>query len=137
MQAPRRSSPRSTCSCTKERSRSCRFRRGEACLAPTYSDPSALPRRVLAKIFGIARALLPRRVAAPFKVAARHVCAVAYAEEKRAGGSVGVFVQLARRMHHEGARHDVDRLTRRAHPAAALEAKVNLGRMRMAVVGTD
>src|ERR1700674_5076746 len=70
-------------------------------------------------------------------MAARHVHAVADAEQQHALRPVDVFVQLARRMHHERARHDVDRLLRRAHLAAALEAEINLGRVGMTVIGAD
>src|SRR5262249_19142410 len=40
-------------------------------------------------------------------------------------------------MHHKRAGHDIDRLAVRAHFAATLEAKVDLGRMRMAVIRAD
>src|SRR5262245_18022026 len=40
-------------------------------------------------------------------------------------------------MHHERARHDVDRLPGRAHLAAALEAEIDLGGVGMAVIGAD
>src|SRR6516165_12831 len=70
-------------------------------------------------------------------MAARHVRPVTHPKQHRARGSVGVFVHLARRMHHECARHHIHRLRRRAHLAAALEAEIDLGRMRMAVIGTD
>src|SRR5258707_7150023 len=46
-------------------------------------------------------------------------------------------MQLAARMHHERAWHDVDRLGGRAHDAAAGEAEIDLGRERMAVIGAD
>src|SRR5206468_12586844 len=89
------------------------------------------------EIGGVLRGLPPLAVAAPFDMAARHVGTVAHAEEERAAGPVLVFVQLARRVHHKRARHDRDSLLRRAHPPAALEAEIDLGRVRMAVVGAD
>src|SRR5262249_4361180 len=46
-------------------------------------------------------------------------------------------MELARRVPHERARPDGDGLVRRAHRAATLKAEVNLGRLRMAVVGAD
>src|SRR5262249_39473646 len=83
------------------------------------------------------RRLPPLRIAAPVEVAARHVGAVAHAEEQGAVGPVDVFVQFARRGHHERARHDVDGLPGRAHLAAALETEIDLRRLRMAVIGAD
>src|SRR4051794_10036624 len=67
----------------------------------------------------------------------RHVITVAHPEQQRARRPVLVFVQLAARMHHERARSDRDRAFRRAHGPTALEAEINLGRMRMAVIGAD
>src|SRR6478752_3922925 len=94
-------------------------------------------RRMRAEIFGIPRFLRPLRVAAPLEMAARHVPAVAHAEEQRALRSVDVFMEFAGRMNHEPARHDVDRLLRRAHLPAALETEINLGRIRMTMIGAD
>src|SRR3954471_13668120 len=73
------------------------------------------PRRMRAEIFGVPRLLRPLRVAAPLEMTARHVPAVAHPEEQRALRSVDVFMEFAGRMNHEPARHDVDRLLRRAH----------------------
>src|SRR6185295_1359291 len=95
------------------------------------------PRRMRAEIFGIPRFLRPLRVAAPLEMAARHVPAVAHPEEQRALRSVDVFMEFAGRMNHEPARHDVDRLLRRAHLPAALETEINLGRVRMTMIGAD
>src|SRR5262245_11890879 len=94
-------------------------------------------RGVPTEILGVPRILLPLRVAAPFEMPARHIRAVAHPEQQRALRAVDVFVQLARRMHHECAGHDVDRLLGRAHPAAALEAEIDLGRIRMTMIGAD
>ena len=90
-----------------------------------------------AKVLGIPRFLRPLRVAAPLEVTARHVPAVAHPEQQGALRPVDVFVQFARRMHHERARHDVDRPGRRAHLAATLEAEINLGGVRMTMIGAD
>jgi len=82
--------------------------------------------------------LLPLGIAAPLEVAARHVGApIAHAEEQRAVRSIDVFVQLARWMHHECARYYVDGFPWRVHLAAALEAEIDLGRVRMTVIGAD
>src|SRR4051812_13935359 len=97
----------------------------------------SLPRRMRAEIFGIPWFLRPLRVAAPLEMAARHVPAVAHSEEQRALRSVDVFVEFAGRMNHESARHDVDRLLWRAHLPATLETEVNLGRVRMTMIGAD
>src|SRR5262245_14643237 len=56
---------------------------------------------VLLEIRGVLLPLLEVRIAAPVEVPCQHVAAVAHAEQKRALRSVGVFVQFARRMHHE------------------------------------
>src|SRR6202022_873823 len=82
-------------------------------------------------------ALLGLRIASPLEMASRHVGPIAHAKEERAGGAVAVFMQLARWMYHERARHHVDRLARGAHLSAALEAEINFGGVRMAVIGTD
>src|SRR3954453_2010923 len=95
------------------------------------------PRRMRAEIVGIPRFLRPLRVSAPLEVAAGHVPAVAHPEEQRALRSVDVFMEFAGRMNHEPARHDVNRLLRRAHLPAALETEINLGRVRMTTIGAD
>lgn len=77
----------------------------------------------------------PRRIARPFASAAGHVVAVAHAEEKGAPQPVPIFVQLARRVDDKAARRDRDRSLGRRHLAAALEAEIDLGRARMAVIG--
>src|SRR5580704_3311009 len=149
MPAPPPFSPPSTCNCMQARRRSCRFReqvnatasrhfRAPAIVGAGFKPaPTPSPRWVRAEIFGVAGGLLPLRVAAPLEMAARHVGPIAHAKEERAGGAVAVFMQLARWMHHERARRHVDRLARRAHLSAALEAEINLGGLRMAVIGTD
>src|ERR1700730_3285211 len=149
MPAPPPFSPPSTCNCMQARRRSCRFReqvnatasrhfRAPAIVGAGFKPaPTPSPRWVCAEIFGVAGGLLPLRVAAPLEMAARHVGPIAHAKEERAGGAVAVFMQLARWMYHERARHHVDRLARGAHLSAALEAEINFGGVRMAVIGTD
>src|SRR5579863_6931596 len=77
----------------------------------------------------------PGGIARPFLRPAHHVAAVAHAEEERAPRPVPVFVQFARRMDDKAARPDLDRSFRRRHPPAALEAEIDFGRCRMAVIG--
>src|SRR5262249_44555562 len=92
---------------------------------------------MLAEILGVARRLLPLAVAAPLEVPARHVGPIAHAKEQRALRSIDVFVQLARPMPHDRAGHTVEGAARGAHLAAALEAKIDLGRVGMTVIGAD
>src|SRR5215472_3154641 len=88
-------------------------------------------------IFRVVGALRPTGAAAPFEMPRAHVGPVADAEKQRAMGPVGVFVHLAGRMHDKGAGLDLDRLARRAHHAAALEAEIDFGRVGVAVIGAD
>ena len=48
-----------------------------------------------------------------------------------------VFVELARRMNDERSRLHGNRLIGRSHHPAAFEAEVDLGRMRVTVIGAD
>ena len=50
---------------------------------------------------------------------------------------VGIFVHLTGRMDDEGAGHDRNVLRRRAHRAAAFETEIDLGGVRMAMIGAD
>ena len=70
-------------------------------------------------------------------MARAHVGAVAHAEEQGAAGAVFVFVHFAGRMHDEGAGRDGYGFHRRAHGAAAGKAEVDLGGVRVAVIGAD
>ena len=70
-------------------------------------------------------------------MAGQHVGAVAHPEQQRALRPVDVFVHLARRMDAERARHHVDGFAGQSHLAAAGEAEIDFGRVRMAVVGAD
>src|SRR5579862_978217 len=92
---------------------------------------------MLLVIVGVFGALRPAGVAAPGDVARDHVGTVAHAEQQRALRAVLVFVHFAGRMHHEGAGHNRDGLFRRAHGAAAFEAEIDLGGVRVAVIGAD
>src|SRR4029077_4596969 len=74
----------------------------------------------------------PVRVARPFLGTAGHFLAVAHAEQEGALRAVDVFVQFAPR---EARRFDLDGFGRGAHSAPALEAKVDLGRVGVAVIG--
>src|SRR5580698_7183202 len=93
--------------------------------------------RVALVILGVFRALRPVRPAAPRDVARGHVADVAYAEQHRALRSVGVFMDLAGRMHDERAGHHRDGLARRAHGAADLEAEIDFGGVRVAMIRAD
>src|SRR5580704_9757937 len=93
--------------------------------------------RVFFVIIAVFGALRPAGIAAPFDVARDHVGTVAHAEQQRALRAVLVFVHFAGRMHHEGAGYHGDGLSRRAHGAAAFEAEIDLGGVRVAVIGAD
>src|SRR5207302_9057420 len=71
----------------------------------------------------------------PFFCAARHLVPVAHTEQQGALRTVGVFVQFAPRMNDEAPWSDLDSFGRGPHPASALEAKVDLGRVGVAVIG--
>jgi len=90
-----------------------------------------------AEVIRIGSRLCPVRIVSPFGVVGNHVGAVANAEQQGAARAVGEFMKLAGRVHHEGAWRHVDGLARRAHRAAAFNAEIDLGCMRMAVVGAD
>src|SRR5262245_23765544 len=89
------------------------------------------------EIGGVLLALLEVGIAAPVEMPCQHVGAVAHAEQQRAFQAVGIFVQFARRMHHERARLHLHAALGRVHRAAAAVAEIDLGRVRMAVIGTD
>src|ERR1700722_1981298 len=93
--------------------------------------------RVLFVIIGVLGALRPAGMAAPCDVTRNHVCTIAHAEQQRALRAVLVFVHFAGRMDHEGAGYHGDGLPRRAHGAAAFEAEIDLGGVRVAVIGAD
>src|SRR5690348_940667 len=86
---------------------------------------------------GVFRPRLPVGIGRPVLRARGEVLAVAHAEQDRAHRAVDVFMQLARGMHDERARRDVDMPLRRAHHAAAFDAEIDFGRIRMQMVGTD
>ena len=67
----------------------------------------------------------------------RHIGAVADAKQQRAVRSVGVFMHLTGRTHHECTRHNVDRLRRRTHLAAAFETEIDFRGVGMAMIGAD
>src|SRR5260221_7697603 len=89
----------------------------------------------LTEIFDVRGARAPVGVARPFPGAPGHVAAVAHAEQEGALGPGDPFVQLAGRMDDKRARGHRDRLARRLHRAATLEAEIDLGGVGMAVVG--
>jgi len=93
--------------------------------------------RMPSEVFGVLWLLLPVRVPPPVEMTAGHVGAVADAEEEGALGSVDELVELAGRVNDKRSRRDVDRLLRRAHLPAAREAEIDLGRVRVAMVGAD
>src|SRR5215471_2285437 len=92
---------------------------------------------MLLEIGDVLRTLKEIGMAAPVEVSRRHIAAVADAEQERARGSVGVFVQFAGRMDHERAWHDIDATLRCAHRPPAADAEIDLGRMRMAMIRAD
>ena len=93
--------------------------------------------RVLPVIFRVLGALRPAVATAPFKMTGRHIAAVADAKQQRATRPVVVFMDLAGRMDDENARLHEDAFAWRAHNAAALEAKIDFGGVRMAVIRAD
>src|SRR3990172_9549103 len=93
--------------------------------------------RVLPIIFGVLGALLEIRMAAPFDMPRQHVGAIAHPEQQRPLRTVDVFVHLARRVNDERTWRYVDSLGHRAHLAAAAEAEINFGAMRVAMIGAD
>src|SRR4029077_4833922 len=93
--------------------------------------------RMLFVIVGVFGALRPAGMAAPGDVARGHVGAVAHPEQQRALRAVLVFVHFAGRMDDEGAGLDRDGLVRRAHGAAAFEAEIDFGGVRVAMIGAD
>src|SRR6516162_3561199 len=94
-------------------------------------------KRMLPVVFRVVGALRPAGPAAPLPMPRAHVGPVADAEKQGAVRSVGVFVHLARRMHDKCAGLDLDRLPRRTHHAAALEAEIDFGRAGVTVIGAD
>src|SRR5437588_5487752 len=93
--------------------------------------------RMLAVIFGVLGALRPAVAAAPFEMAGAHVGSVADAKQQRTSRPIGIFVNLAGRMHDEGAGLDRNRFAWRAHHPAAFETEIDFGRMWMAMIGAD
>src|SRR5262249_42087779 len=87
------------------------------------------------KVRDIFRARAPVRVARPLLCAAAHIAAVAYPEQQCALGPGDPFMQFAGRMHDKTARRHGHGLVGRAHRPAALEAEINLGRVRVTVTG--
>src|SRR5580704_7419567 len=93
--------------------------------------------RFLFVIIGVLGALRPAGMAAPRDVARDHVGTITHAEQQRALRAILVFVHFAGWMDHEGTGHDRDGLSRRAHGAAAFEAEIDLGGVRVAMIGAD
>ena len=92
---------------------------------------------MLAEKFRVFGGLDPARTAAEGDLARALFATVAHAKQQRSLRAVDVFVQLARRMHDESTRHDVDRALRGAHFAAALKTEIHFRRFRMTVIGAD
>src|SRR5215472_13111663 len=90
-----------------------------------------------AVILGICVRLLPARIVSPFCMVGRHVGAVADTKQQGAVRSVGIFMHLTGRMHHECTRHNVDRPRRRTHLAAAFETEIDFRGVGMAMIGAD
>src|SRR5271167_439482 len=90
--------------------------------------------RVLSEVFEVLRARLPVQVARPFLGPARHLPAVAYAEQQGTLRAVGVFVQFAPRVDDERPGFERDRLARGPHRSPTLEAEIDLGCVGVAVI---
>src|SRR5271156_6656718 len=73
----------------------------------------------------------------PCEEAGSHVGAIAYPEQQGPLRPVGVLMELARRMHHEGAGRHLDLALGRAHPSTAGKAEIDLSRRGVAMVGAD
>src|SRR3954469_1293499 len=86
------------------------------------------------KILDIFRARTEVGIARPLLGAAAHLAAIAHPEQQGALGAGDPFVQFAGRMHDKGARLDCDGFLGRAHGAAALEAEIDLGGVRVTVI---
>src|SRR5262249_29128432 len=93
--------------------------------------------RMVAEIGGVLCRLRPPQMSAPVEETGCHVGAVAHAEQQRARAPIDEFVQFARRVHDEAARHHLDLATGRAHAAATGEAEIDLGRLRVAMIRAD
>src|SRR5713101_9892264 len=89
------------------------------------------------EIFDVRGPRTPVGVARPFLGAPGHVMAIAHAEQKGTLGPGNPFVQFAGWVHDKRARNHRHGLVRRLHRAAALEAEIDLGGVRMAVIGAD
>ena len=88
-------------------------------------------------VLGVFRGLRPILVAAPVTVVGAHIAPVAHAKQRRARGTVLIFVHFAGWMNDEGAGRDRDGFGGRSHRAAAGKAEIDFGGLRVAMIGTD